>query len=68
MALDDLKETIGTLRERIKTHRTYLEGHETRTRQVLIDPMLRMLGWDIENPDSVQLEHTKTKKSGLITF
>ena len=40
MALDDLKKTIETLRERIQAHRPYLEGYETRTRQVLIDPML----------------------------
>ena len=57
MALDDLKETIETLRERIQAHRAYLEGNETRTRQVLIDPMLRALGWDVENPDSVEIEY-----------
>lgn len=57
MALDDLKETIETLRERIQAHRAYLEGNETRTRQVLIDPMIRALGWDVENPDSVELEY-----------
>ena len=62
MALDDLKETIETLRERIQTHRTYLEGNETRTRQVLIDPMLRALGWDVEDPHSVELEHKIEKK------
>ena len=47
MALDDLKETIETLRERIQAHRPYLEGNETRTRQVLIDPVLHTLGWDV---------------------
>lgn len=57
MALDDLKETIETLRERIRAHRPYLEDYETRTRQVLIDPMLRALGWDVENPDSVEIEY-----------
>ena len=57
MALDDLKETIETLRERIQTHRAYLEGNETRTRQVLIDPMLHKLGWDIGDPNSVELEY-----------
>ena len=57
MALDDLKETIETLRERIQAHRAYLEGYETRTRQALIDPMLRTLGWDVEDPDSVQIEY-----------
>ena len=31
--------------------------HETRTRQVLIDPLLRELGWDVSNPNIVQLEY-----------
>ncbi len=56
MALDDLKETIETLRERIQAHRSYL-GNETRTRQVLIDPMLHKLGWDVGDPNSVELEY-----------
>ena len=57
MALDDLKETIETLRERIQAHRPYLEGNETRTRQVLIDPVLHTLGWDVGDPNSVELEY-----------
>ena len=57
MALDDLKETIETLRERIQAHRSYLEGNETRTRQVLIDPMLHELGWDVGDPNFVELEY-----------
>jgi len=57
MALDDLKETIETLRERIQAHRPYLEGNETRTRQVLIDPMLHKLGWDVGDPNFVELEY-----------
>ena len=57
MALDDLKETIETLRKRIQAHRAYLEGNETRTRQVLIDPMLDKLGWDVGDPNSVELEY-----------
>ena len=62
MALDDLKETIETLRKRIKEHRAYLEGYETRTRQGLIDPMLRALGWDVEDPHSVELEYGIKRK------
>ena len=61
MALDDLKETIETLRERIQEHRSYL-GNETRTRQALIDPMLRTLGWDVEDPNSVELEYGIKRK------
>lgn len=60
MALDDLKETIETLRENIQTHRAYLAGDETRTRQALIDPMLGALGWDVQNPAQVHLEYRGT--------
>ena len=62
MALDDLKETIETLSARIQAHRAHLEGNETRTRQALIDPILRALGWDVENPDSVKLEYGIKRK------
>ena len=62
MALDDLKETIETLSARIQAHRPYLEGNETRTRQALIDPMLRALGWDVEDPNSVELEYGIKRK------
>ena len=51
MMLDDLQGVIEKLRNMIKTHHGYLSGHETRTRQVLIDPLLRELGWDVTDPD-----------------
>ena len=57
MALDDLQGIIERLQDRIETHRSYLSGHETRTRQVLIDPLLRELGWDVSDPEAVQLEY-----------
>ena len=41
----------------ITTHGDYLSKHETRTRQVLIDPLLRELGWDVSDPTAVQLEY-----------
>ncbi len=50
------------LRERIQAHRAYLEGNETRTRQALIDPMLRALGWEVEDPNSVGLEYEIERK------
>ncbi len=56
MALDDLQQVIEKLQEMIGRHRDYLSENETRTRQVLIDPLLRELGWDVENPDLVALE------------
>ena len=57
MALDDLQRIIEKLRKTIEAHRRYLAKNETRTRQVLIDPLLRKLGWDVSNPNIVQLEY-----------
>ena len=57
MALEDLQGVIAKLQKTIETHRDYLSKHETRTRQVLIDPLLQELGWDVSDPEDVQLEY-----------
>ena len=57
MALDELVATIETIKQHIRSHRTSLTANETRTRQVLIDPLLRALGWDVTDPTSVELEY-----------
>ena len=51
--MERLIETIGRLRERIKVHRAALSKNETMTRYVLIDPLLRELGWELSNPYDV---------------
>ena len=57
MALDDLKGVIEKLQGMINVHGDYLSAYETRTRQVLIDPLLQALGWDVSDPGTVQLEY-----------
>ncbi len=57
MALDELAATIETIKQRIIDHRSSLAANETRTRQVLIDPLLAALGWDVSDPDQVELEY-----------
>ncbi len=57
MVLDNLQSAIEKLQKTIEAHRGYLAENETRTRQVLIDPLLRRLGWDVSNPNMVQLEY-----------
>ena len=60
MDLDDLKEVIEGLQLVIKTYKAkYLSGKERRTRQMLIDPLLKVLGWDVLDPGAVYLEHNK---------
>ncbi|MEM2414094.1 MAG: type I restriction endonuclease [Sulfolobales archaeon] len=55
-SLDNLIETVKKLRERIDRYRNLLEKNEMLTRYVLIDPLLRALGWDTENPEHVRPE------------
>ena len=47
---------VENLRERIDVHGDTLRQSEMQTRYVLIDPLLRELGWDTENPALVRPE------------
>ena len=58
MPLDELLETIETLRGRIEAHRQLLGENETRTRYALIDPLLVALGWDVSDPVLVVPEYS----------
>ena len=57
MALDSLLELVETLRSRIDEHGGALRQSEALTRAALIDPLLRELGWDTENPALVMPEY-----------
>ena len=58
MALDELVATIEELKSKISDHRASISSSETRTRQVLIDPLLMELGWDVTDPTQVTLEYS----------
>ena len=62
MLLDQLVETIETLRSRIQDHRAVLQGSEAQTRLSLIDPLLQALGWDISDPSMVRPEYVLSGK------
>lgn len=48
--LDELVGCIDELKDRISKYRNSLNENETRTRMQLIDPLLRVLGWDVSDP------------------
>jgi hypothetical protein len=49
-----IKEIIGTVVERIEKHRPLYEQSEMAVRDNIVNPILRSLGWNPENPDEVQ--------------
>ena len=57
MPLESLLTLVQELRKRIDAHGPALRQSETLTRYALIDPLLRELGWDTENPDLVIPEY-----------
>ena len=64
MPLNELIDTFEHLKNQIATHGDNLKRSETRTRQVLIDPLLRVLGWDVTDPAVVELERGIPKLAG----
>ena len=57
MALGNLLELVETLNRRIEEHGEELRKNEALTRIALIDPLLRELGWNIEDPAQVIPEY-----------
>lgn len=57
MPLESLLELVETLRKRIDEHGAALRQSEALTRATLIDPLLRELGWDTEDPAQVMPEY-----------
>ena len=57
MLLEPLVSTIRTVRERMQQHNQALRQSEALTRYALIDPVLRALGWNTEDPALVVPEY-----------
>ena len=54
--MKDIAKCIENLRVQLERHRKKgLKEYPTRT--IFIDPLLAALGWDIRDPDEVELEH-----------
>lgn len=57
MPLESLLKLVETLRQRIDEHGNALRQSEALTRYSLIDPLLRELGWDTDDPALVIPEY-----------
>lgn len=56
MILESLLTLVETLRKHVDDHGDALRQSEALTRYVLIDPLLRELGWNTADPDMVRPE------------
>ncbi|MCS7212789.1 MAG: hypothetical protein NZ927_00980 [Candidatus Calescibacterium sp.] len=51
--MKDIIDTLKKVRDRIQNYQEELQNNEMLTRYVLIDPVLRALGWDTEESNKV---------------
>lgn len=56
--LNNLSDVLDQIRGSAERYQQTLVKNEAATRVVLIDPVLRVLGWDIADTDMVELEKT----------
>ena len=56
--IEPVASEIENLSDRITRNRSVVSANETATRNYLIEPLLRALGWDIADPDLVRPEHS----------
>ena len=56
--LSNLSETLIQIQESAKLYKETLNKNEASTRVVLVDPVLRSLGWDTANTNMVEVEKT----------
>ena len=61
MLLESLLECVNEIRGRIDAHGAALRRSEAQTRYSLIDPLLRELGWDTDDPTLVVPEYQSGK-------
>jgi len=63
----DLEQAVAQIRERIRKYAGEPIG-ETDTKSVLIDPILRALGWDVEDLDEVKREYEGNEASNPVDY
>ncbi|HHS49483.1 MAG TPA: hypothetical protein ENM99_06605 [Desulfurella acetivorans] len=52
--MNHIKEVLGPVVEKIKKFRSLYEQNEMAVRDQIVNPILKNLGWDPENPEEVQ--------------
>ncbi len=57
--METIFEAVQRVRRRIQEHRAFYQSNEMATRTQIIEPILRSLGWDTEDPNKV-LPHLTT--------
>lgn len=66
--MTELREAISIVRSRLKKHSNSRAMNEQNTKAILIEPILRAIGWDVEDLDSVVHEYRRKKQDNPVDY
>ena len=56
MSVTDVEKTLDQIKPHLNID-SWARNHETSTRYMIVDPILRAVGWDLSNPDECIVEY-----------
>ena len=65
---NELEKAITLVRGRIASHRDRLKDDEMVTRMALVDPILRVLGWDVADLTRIEVEHNYSRGAENVDY
>ncbi len=66
--MSKLVTVLEQIREKIERYKGQGKINEQNTKAALIQPVLRALGWDVEDLDEVQFEYRRTPKDNPVDY
>ena len=66
--MTELGKAIARVRSRIEKHGQSRTMNEQNTKAALIEPILRALGWDVEDVEEVVHEYRRKKQDNPVDF
>ncbi len=63
-----LEQTLADLRTKIQRYRGRAPLNEENTKGTLIEPVLRALGWDVEDPEEVDREYRAERRDRPVDY
>jgi predicted type IV restriction endonuclease len=66
--ISEFVEFINKLKEKLNKHGDLFSNNEAAVKYAIVNPFLKMLGWDVENPEEVIPEHSDPKAKGKADY
>ena len=66
--ISEFVELIDKLKEKLNEHKDLFSNNEAAVKYAIVNPFLKMLGWDVENPEEVIPEYSDPRVEGKADY